>query len=309
MLIDKTHKKWRDFSLVFLLVAIAFYWWYPMRPPQGRSGGSAVGLAFGIVGSAFMAFAGLLGARKKVPVWRLGPAQTWMRGHLWLGLLSLPLILFHGVFHFGGTLTTVLMVLLITVIVSGVFGAVLQHYMPRMMTREVPLETIFEQIDSVRAQLLEEADKSIAAVCGPLGVMAVGSREFPAGGYSERIGAAPVAATAAAPAPTLSEEESAPLRSFYLRQLRPYLEKPGTGGHPLADPGKARGIFEELRKCVPPVVHETVTDLEGICEEERQLRRQVRLHHWLHGWLLLHIPVSLALLLLGAVHAYKALRF
>ena len=37
-----------------------------------------------------MIFAGLLAARKKVPVWRLGRAQDWMRGHLWLGLLSLP---------------------------------------------------------------------------------------------------------------------------------------------------------------------------------------------------------------------------
>jgi hypothetical protein len=39
------------------------------------------------------------------------------------------------------------------------------------------------------------------------------------------------------------------------------------------------------------------------------LRRQVRLHHWLHDWLLFHIPLSFALLLLGAVHAVMALRY
>src|SRR2546426_7467478 len=105
-----------------------------MRPPQGRSGGSVVGIAFGIIGSAFMAFAGLLGARKKFPVWRLGPAQTWMRGHLWLGLLSLPLIVFHGAFRFGGSLSPALMGLLVIVIWSGVFRAGLPHYMPRMVT-------------------------------------------------------------------------------------------------------------------------------------------------------------------------------
>ena len=54
-----------------------------------------------------MIFAALLGARKRVPVWRLGRAQAWMRGHLWLGLLSLPIILFHGAFHFGGAMTQV----------------------------------------------------------------------------------------------------------------------------------------------------------------------------------------------------------
>ena len=31
-----------------------------------------------------------------------------MRGHLWLGFLSFPIILLHGGFHFGGSLTRVL---------------------------------------------------------------------------------------------------------------------------------------------------------------------------------------------------------
>jgi hypothetical protein len=37
--------------------------------------------------------------------------------------------------------------------------------------------------------------------------------------------------------------------------------------------------------------------------------RQELLHRWLHGWLLVHIPLSLALILLGAVHAVMALRY
>jgi hypothetical protein len=36
---------------------------------------------------------------------------------------------------------------------------------------------------------------------------------------------------------------------------------------------------------------------------------QERLHHWLHGWLLVHIPLSLALIGLGFVHAVVALRY
>jgi hypothetical protein len=60
---------------------------------------------------------------------------------------------------------------------------------------------------------------------------------------------------------------------------------------------------------LPPALHTTIEDLESICEEERQLTLQAQLHLWLHGWLLLHIPLSLALLLLGAVHAVMALRY
>jgi len=123
------------------------------------------------VGFAFMIFAALLGARKRVPTWRLGRAQAWMRGHLWLGLLSLPIILFHGGFHFGGPLTRALMWLTIIVVVSGVYGAALQNYVPRMMTRDVPLETIYDEIGNVRKALRMEADKLIEGVCGRLGLI------------------------------------------------------------------------------------------------------------------------------------------
>ena len=53
-----------------------------------------------------------------------------MRGHLWLGLLSFPLILFHAGFPFGGPLTSVLMWLFVFVFASGLLGAALQHFMP-----------------------------------------------------------------------------------------------------------------------------------------------------------------------------------
>src|ERR1700676_2207753 len=103
---------------------------YAVNAPSGPSGGSAPGLAFGVIGFGFMIFAALLGARKRVPTWRIGRAQAWMRGHLWLGLLSLPVILFHGGFHFGGTLTRLLMWLLIIPGGRGIFGGALQHFVP-----------------------------------------------------------------------------------------------------------------------------------------------------------------------------------
>jgi len=292
--IDHTHKSWLIASLIVLGVATAVYIPYARNSIRGPSGGSVIGLAFGIVGSAFMVFSGLLAARKKVEVWRLGRAQSWMRGHLWLGLLSLPIILFHGGFRFGGPLTAVLMVLLILVVASGLFGAALQHYLPKVMTSEVPLETIFEQIDHVRAELLAEADELIARASAPLKLVA----------------AAPSGDLAATADSVLGAEEAlAPLRDFYAREMRPFLEEHSGQNRPLAHAERARGIFDGLRRLLPVEAHETTNSLEEICEEERQLRRQVRLHHLLHDWLLLHIPLSFALLLLGCVHAVMALRY
>src|SRR5437870_4140068 len=140
MRMDETQRGWLIASAAILALALAVYVPYAFFSSQGPRGGSAIGLLFGVVGFASMIFAALLGARKRVPTWRLGRAQAWMRGHLWLGLLSLPMILFHGGFHFGGTLTRVLMWLTIITVGSGLYGAVLQNYVPRVMTNDVPLE-------------------------------------------------------------------------------------------------------------------------------------------------------------------------
>jgi hypothetical protein len=290
--IDRTHRSWFVASLILTGVALLCYGAYRVPPAAGSMGGTTAGLAFGSAGFGFMVFAALLGARRRVPVYLFGRAQTWMRGHLWLGLVSLPLILFHSGFRYGHGLTAWLMTLLIVVAVSGIFGAAMQHYMPRVMTREVPMETIYEEIAHVRGQLLEEAEELIKEALG-------GDKKAPAEGSEADSTQAAVAVA----------EEAAPLRSFYEQELKPYLSRPGPHRSSLRDAAKARSAFAQLRTLLPPSLHTTVEDLEGICEEERQITLQSHLQMWLHGWLLLHIPISLALILLGAIHAVMALRY
>ena len=301
-------------SAVTLAVACVAYAIYAAGAPVGPRGGSAMGLVFGVAGFAFMIFAALLGARKRVPTWRLGRAQAWMRGHLWLGLLSLPMILFHGGFHFGGMLTRVLMWLLIVTVVSGVFGAVLQHYLPRVMTTDVKLETIYDEIGNVRGLLREEADRGVEAICGPLGLAKSQNGEVQRAGGFSTTRAITTRSSGGAVAVVeekvvLTGEECAPLQKFYLSEMRPFLEAPRRRGARLGDADRAHGAFSGLRTLMPEAVHGTLEDLEDICDEARQLVRQERLHRWLHGWLLVHVPISLALILLGAVHAVVALRY
>jgi hypothetical protein len=312
--IDKTHRGWAIGSFIFFAASAVVYAVYAANSPQGTRGGSAIGLTFGIFGFGFILFAALLGARKRVPTWRLGRAQSWMRGHLWLGLLSLPLILFHGGFHFGGTLTRILMWLLIVVVASGVYGAAMQHYLPRIMTNDAPLETIYDEIGNVRNLLREEADRATQALCGSLGLNTSSAEETQrAGGFTAMRPMSAAGGSAAVAAATeivlLSDEESATLRRFYLQEMRPFLEHPRERGQRLAKEDTSRSIFKHLRTLVPVAAHGALDDLQDICEEARQLVRQERLHRWLHGWLLVHIPLSLALILLGAIHAVMALRY
>lgn len=259
MRIDRTHRPWVTGTIAVALASLLVYLLVPGEP----RGGTALGLTFGIAGYAMMLFAGLLGARKKVPVWRIGRASTWMRGHLWLGLLSLPMILFHGGFAFRGPLTGLLMVLAVVVVVSGVVGAAIQHYVPGLLTAQVPLETIYEEIPHVRQQLCQEADELVEA--------AVQVEE--------------------------EHEEKVRFRELYTTRVRPFLEAP------------AAGLIDPLRPLAPAAFRGVLDDLESICEEQRQLTRQRRLYHFLHVWLLVHVPLSIALLVLGGVHAVMALRY
>jgi hypothetical protein len=311
MLIDSSHRRWIAASLAILLVAVAFYVPYVRTALNGPSGGSVHGLVYGIVGFAFMIFAGLLGARRKVPTWRLGRGTTWMRAHIWLGLVSLPLILLHGGFRLGGSLTTMLMILFGVVWVSGIVGLFLQQTLPRLMLTRVPLETVYEQIDDIVLQLLAESDDLVTAACGALPVPAVRLPEEQragGGGAPPRPGQ-PRSSPRARPVVLAPVPESRALRETYLRDIRPFLELPNASDRTLGTSSRTATLFRNLRTTLPMPLQDTLTELEAICDERRQLADQKRLHHVMHGWLLVHAPLSFALLLLGAVHAVVALRY
>jgi hypothetical protein len=304
MLIDRTHRKWFLASAIMLAIAVIIYVPYAMRGHV--KGGSALGLAYGIIGFAFMLFAGLLSLRKKFPIWRIGRASSWMRGHLWLGLLSFPLILLHGGFYLGGSLTRVLMWMFLIVFVSGIFGAVVQHYLPRIHTERLPMETIYEQIDRVRGQLAEEAAKLVDDSCAALeGDVTRASTEQLAVAAAAGVNWDVTVASGL----QADERVATELRQFYRRDIHSYLEKSGSYRQPLADRSRSQAMFRQMRVLLPPNLHPAIDELENICEEKRELDQQNTMHKLLHGWLLVHVPLSYAVLLLGALHAVIALRY
>ena len=82
------------------------------------------------------------------------------------------------------------------------------------------METIYEEIPHVRAQLREEADKLAASVCGPIGAESVAEQS----------------AAAMATLVEIEQEDRARFRDVYLRKVRPYLADPEAPHAELADP-------------------------------------------------------------------------
>lgn len=130
------------------------------KPSDHRSiGGTPLGLIYGAISFAIFIFAALLSLRKKIPLWRIGTVQRWLRAHIWLTLLTIPLVILHSGFRLGGPMTTLLMALYTVVMISGIYGLILQHQMPALMKERLPAETVFEQIPHIRAQLAAAAVK------------------------------------------------------------------------------------------------------------------------------------------------------
>src|SRR4051812_39087291 len=64
-----------------------------MPPAHATIGGTPLGLIFGSISLAIFVFAALLGLRKRLRFFPVGHVQRWLRAHIWLTLLTVPLIL------------------------------------------------------------------------------------------------------------------------------------------------------------------------------------------------------------------------
>ncbi len=82
------------------------------------------------------------------------------------------------------------------------------------------------------------------------------------------------------------------------------------GGAEAATAERAAQLTSDYKKVFgSPEGKNVLRDLAQICNEVRLKVRQIRLHWLLHGWLLVHIPLSMALLVLMVVHAVMALYY
>ncbi len=172
MLIDRRniarHRPWIAF--VLLATAASSLWYFASS--RGASvwpgGSSPPGFTFGVVGGLLILFEFALWGRKKVRAWRIGRVQDWMIAHIWLGLLTVPLLIYHSGFRWGGSLSTVLMLLFLVVIASGVWGLWLQQILPSRMLNQVPAETIHSQINRMVRFMVDDATRLVSATCGAL---------------------------------------------------------------------------------------------------------------------------------------------
>jgi hypothetical protein len=233
------------------------------------------GLTYGTLAAVLMAGMALLSARRRMTKFALkagfGNAQAWLQFHLYGGALCLLLTLMHTGFRQPhGVLTWWLWFLSIGVTVSGLFGVILQKWIPRLLTSGLAIEVVYERIP----ELINE--------------------------ISEKVN-------------TLIETCAEPVKDFYQKKLVMALATPRprliycidiTGGIQ-----SRLKQFDYLRGFLPSEEKEKLSRLETFYKTKLEIDAHYTLQRIMRLWLYTHVPASLVLLVLLAIHLFAVLYY
>jgi hypothetical protein len=268
--------------------AVCGFWEWPPRPS------SEFGVACGVLGGAIILFEMAILPRKWLRGRPLGATAIWMRFHIWFGIISLPIVVIHSGFRFGAPLPTFTLLLFLAVIASGLWGHIMQQWLPWRILVDVPNETIASQVDFAGEQHAEEAARLIAELIGP-----AGDAEEPAFADQSCI----------ATQTLVTGQTVVDLRQFAETLLLPYLRHGQSSRSPLAARAETERRFAEFRDLTPDEAHAVLDRLELLCGLRRQWDSLARLNFWLHNWLVLHLPLSVTMTGFMLIHALRALKY
>lgn len=317
------HLPWVLLAAIATVLLIGWYAYASFQARRLLGGGSAPGLACGIVASLIIAFEMLLWPRKYFRRLRLIAARYWMAAHIWLGLASLPLAVVHTGFHFGGLLPQILIWLFVLTIVSGVYGLILQNVIPKVSLRLLPAETIYSEIDYVSERNVQDVRQALSATCGP---RREESDEGSNQSSSVKDDEPAVPKRTAVVVGAIREVGLVRGRTIHTRnivtdardreilwnafdQVEPFLRVGKRAGGPLRQPAEARQWFSDLRRACGENSEPVIATMEQYYLQRSQFDLQRTLHRWLHVWLPVHIGLSVAVCTLLVVHVLTALKF
>jgi hypothetical protein len=224
------------------------------------------GLTYGILASLLMVGAALYGIRRRKPGLNVGTSRTWVLFHIYGGTVFMLLVFMHSGFRFPtGALNWWLLSLSLWVTVSGILGIVLQQWLPKILTSGLSVEAVYERIPELVTQIRMRAENLIETCTDPV-------QEF----YRKNI-----ASALAIPQPKL----------IYYLDI--------TGGIQ----SRTRQ-FEYLRRVLSMEEQEKLDRLESMFKTKLELDAHYTLQKALRWWLYTHVPLSIVLLVLVALHLY-----
>jgi hypothetical protein len=257
--------RWRRRAWWIFLALAASYAVYTWRA-DFTHGGSPMGVTYGVLGTLSILVLLYFGVRKRSYRSTFGTVEAWLQSHLYLGLLAAALILFHTGFRFQDKVAVSAFAVLLVVVASGVWGAVVYTAVPRRLTAvegDLTPEKMAEQLNQLgrtMARLASARSEPFQKVCQGLVVELTPAR---LAGWKLLFGAG-----------KKRSDETAPWAAHLGR--------------------------------VPAAEQEDLRQLLVLARQRRELHQrllaQQRYRNLLDVWLYLHVPLSIVLVVLVVAH-------
>jgi hypothetical protein len=152
--IGQRHFLWLWLVLA-LLLALAGVYLYD-QPIGGRNGGTRLGLAYGGMAAAAVAFLMWYGVRKRYSYKRArGTLRGWLGPHVWIGSGLALLVPMHCGFHIGWNVHAAPYFLMLLTIASGIWGAIAYVRMPPEMESRREGLTVRKLAEQIEDQVRE----------------------------------------------------------------------------------------------------------------------------------------------------------
>jgi hypothetical protein len=274
-----TTARWRRFWLVAGAALTASFVVLVLRGGF-QHGGSPAGIAYGTIGLLAILILLYFGVRKRSYRSTWGTLDGWLQSHIYLGILSALVILFHTGFRFSDRVAVAAFATLLVVVGSGYVGASLYTSVPRRLSE---VESDLTPAD-LAAQIKQLAD-AMARVAG--------SRSQPFQQVCKGL---------------LAESLPGPLAGWRLLLSRPGdgLKRSAGAGAGSAGRGGGAAPWAVYLTQVPAGEQEELRQLLVLSRQRSELLErlvaQQRYRNVLGAWLYLHVPLSIALLVLVAAH-------
>ena len=228
-------------------------------------------LGFGIAAALVLLGTSLYAVRRRLPGRPLGRSAVWLRWHRYGGVLFLLLVLMHSGFKMpGGAFNLVLWILSFWMTVTGLLGLWIQWWIPRVITSGLADEVHYDRIPELVSGLAARAEAFVTSCSDPI----------------QSFYRASLAATFASPQP----------RFIYYTDV--------TGGR-----HSRKKQFEYLAHALGGEERGKLDRLERMFRAKLELDAHYSLQRALRWWLMAHVPFTMLLLFLVAIHVFFALRY
>lgn len=266
------YARFRYLKLALLLGLLSLLAYALHNPPLKPNGGTWLGYTLGTIGALLILWLLAYGIRKRRYHSTAGTLQGWLSAHVYLGATLVLVATLHTGFEFGWNVHTLAYALTLAVVASGFWGLYFYLRNPSRMNEALQGETLEQHLLAVNA--LDNDCRALAM------------------NHADRVNQALLAAV------------GQPLFDSYWQQLRGRNPRCRTAA--LTRLLSSSDDFSAEQSRINAEVYRL--QLQKLARLDR-MRRYLGHKAWLDLWLLLHVPLSLALLAALGAHIVSVFYF